>query len=204
MTCDECIFLPSEPIWKSKSEIEGELGQKSPILPDHEQTFQVFTPNAKNEIKHALSFITKVECKNCNRCILKAQESVFYKEKIIFEVIGTEELEVRKEATVSTQNQGIINGSTIVGVPLHFIGKTRERYNFHDEPQEIKDATLSLLIKLLSVDGFLTIAQASVVAKLALGRKLRKSTERNTKKQFKKKLRTLQYIVDYWEDLENL
>ena len=145
-----------------------------------------------------------MECKNCNRCILKAQESVFYKEKIIFEVIGTEELEVRKEATVSTQNQGIINGGTIVGVPLHFIGKTRERYNFHDEPQEIKDATLSLLIKLLSVDGFLTIAQASVVAKLALGRKLRKSTERNTKKQFKKKLRTLQYIVDYWEDLENL
>ena len=80
----------------------------------------------------------------------------------------------------------------------------RDIYNFHDEPQQIKDAIFELVNDLFSVEGFLSKAQANVVTKIKLGRKLRKSTERNTKRQLKNKLESLQYIVDYWEDLEDL
>ena len=54
-------------------------------------------------------------------------------------------------------------------------------------------------------DGeFLSNSQANVVAKIKLGRPLKKSTERNVKIQFKKKLERIENFVDYWDDLKEL
>jgi hypothetical protein len=212
MICKQCDLIPFGAAWKSKSTIKGELGQKSPILPDEKQTFPAYMAHNKKEIEHALSFITKDECRNCDRCVLTAYESVFYRNEIIFEHISTKELEL-KEPKVTVDK--VMNDNLSLLYPpraavIKFRTKQiqgrnkRERYNFHDEPQEIKDAIFELVKDLFSVEGFLSEAQANVITKIRLGRKLRKSTERNTKRQLKNKLRSLEYIVDYWEDLEVL
>ena len=213
MNCKHNNFQHPEAVWKSRSKIVGRLGQISPILPSELQTFPAYMPQKKNEIEHPLSFVTKEECKNCNFSILKAYESIFYKDEIIFELIKTKEVKARARKTTSNHQsvkygnspRALILRSPIVLNPTNQVfGSNRDRYNFHDEPQQIKDAVFELVKSLFSVEGFLSEAQANVVTKLKLGRKLRKSTERNTKKQLQNKFRTLEYIVHYWEDLEDL
>ena len=46
------------------------------------------------------------------------------------------------------------------------IGHSKEKYNFHDEPEEVKNATLHLVKRLFSVPGFLSPQQAEVFAKV--------------------------------------
>ena len=211
MVCNQCDFFPPDNVWKSKSTVRGILGQKSPILSDQEQMFPAYMSHEKKEKEHALSFITKEECRKCNKCILKAYESIFYKDEIIFENIENRELRLKNNNHSKPFQKGpgnffLSHDGKLVrgGVATMLTRNKRERYNFHDEPQEIKDAVFYLVRKLFSVPGFLSPTQAKIFAKLNLGRKLRKSTERNTKSQLKKKLQSLEYIVDYWKDLEEL
>jgi hypothetical protein len=209
MTCNQCDLIPFGAVWKSRSTITGELGQKSPILRDEEQTFPAYMAHNKKEIKHALSFITKDECRNCNRCVLTAYESVLYRNEIVFECINVKELKLKQKKEKDSIDFSLLYPARAPVMRLRApvmrnLRNKRERYNFHDEPQQIKDAIFELMNDLFSVEGFLSKAQANVVTKIKLGRKLRKSTERNTKRQLKNKLRTLQYIVDYWKDLEVL
>ena len=215
--CKQCDLIPFGAVWKSESTITGELRQKSPILPDAKQTFPAYMSHGKKEIEHALSFITKEECRNCNKCVLTAYESVFYRKQIVFERINIKVLKLKQKKENDSINPISLlhpTSSLIVRHRSHVMGlrapamrslrNKREIYNFHDEPQQIKDAIFELVNDLFSVEGFLSKAQANVVTKIKLGRKLRKSTERNTKRQLKNKLESLQYIVDYWEDLEDL
>ena len=218
MKCKQCDFFPSENVWNSKSTITGVLGQKSPILSDQDQMFPAYMIHEKKEKEHPLSFITKEECKNCNACFLKAYESIYYKNEIVFEEIEGREVRLKNQNDSKPFRKGpgkfflSHDGKKVIDLltnlspnasPTRTRNK-RERYNFHDEPQEIKDAVFYLVRKLFSVPGFLSPTQAKIFAKLNLGRKLRKSTERNTKSQLKKKLQSLEYIVDYWKDLEDL
>ena len=216
MSCEQCDLIPFGAVWKSRSTITGELGQKSPILRDEEQTFPVYMPYNKKEIEHPLSFITKDECRNCNRCVLTAYESVFYRKEIVFECINVKELKLKQKEERESINLSLLYPSRVPVVGprtsvrglrapvMRSLRNKREKYNFHDEPQQIKDAIFELVNDLFSVEGFLSKAQANVVTKIKLGRKLRKSTERNTKRQLKNKLISLEYIVDYWEDLGDL
>jgi hypothetical protein len=212
MSCKQCDLIPFGAVWKSISTITGELGQKSPILPDEKQTFPAYMSHSKKEIEHPLSFITKEECRNCNRCVLTAYESVFYdntRNEIVFEQINVKELKLKQKKEKDSIDLSLLYPTRAPRMRLQTarmqgIRNKRERYNFHDEPQEIKDAIFELVRGLFSVEGFLSETQANVVTKIRLGRKLRKSTERNTKRQLKNKLRSLEYIVDYWEDLEDL
>ena len=205
MKCNECIFLPSETIWESKSKIEGKLGQESPFR-NGDILYQ--TPGFQGQKeKHPVSGITKQVCQNCSNCHLIAHEAFFRNDRIIFEVIESKKIRLKKIVEGSTGNRN----SDMAFLPRaiahklpHYSGKPRETYNFNNEPQEIKEAALDLVKKLFSVTGFLSASQANVVAKLKLGWKLRESTERNVKAQFIKKLRSLQYIVDYWEDFEEI
>ena len=212
MTCKQCDLIPFGAVWKSRSTITGELGQKSPILPDEKQTFPAYMAHNKKEIEHPLSFITKKECRNCNRCILTAYESIFHdntRNEIVFERINVKELKLKQKNEKDSIDLSLLHPTRAPVLRLrtaHIQGlrNKRERYNFHDEPQQIKDAIFELVKDLFSVEGFLSKAQANVVTKIKLGRKLRKSTERNTKRQLKNKLKSLEYIVDYWDDLEVL
>jgi len=201
MKCNECIFLPSETIWESKSKIEGELGQKSPFRNDN-ILYQSPGFQGQNE-EHPISGITKQKCQNCSDCHLIAYEAFFKNNKIIFENIDSRKVRLKKTVEDNSSESFSTRPNIRHRMPYH-MGKSREKYNFYDEPEEVKDAALSLLKRLFSVPGFLSPQQAEIFAKVNLGFKLRKSTERNTKMQLKNKLRSLEYIVDYWEDLEDL
>ena len=202
MKCDECIFLPSETIWESKSKIEGKLGQESPFE-NGDILYQSPRFQGQKE-EYPISGITKQECKNCSNCHLIAHEAFFRNDRIIFEEIESRKIRLKKtvEDTTGIRNSGSVLPPVIIHRMPYYSGKSREKYNFYDEPEEVKKAALDLLKKLFAVPGFLSSSQANVVAKLKLGRKLRESTERNVKAQFIKKLRSLEYIAEYWEDLE--
>jgi len=195
--CDECIFLPSETIWESKSKLEGKLGQESPFR-NGDVLYQSPGFQRQTSEKHPVSGITKQECQNCSNCHLTAYEAFFKNDRIIFEEIASRKIRLKKTTKNSTTRMPVVRNRMLL------MGRSREKYNFYDEPEEVKKAALDLLKKLFAVPGFLSSSQANVVAKLKLGKKLRESTERNVKAQFIKKLRSLEYIVDYWEDLEEL
>ena len=213
MKCVNCNMPPPEAAWKSKSQINGVLGQKSPILKDELQTFPVYMNQPKKVIEHPLSFVTKEVCTKCNRCILKAFESIYYKDEIIFELISSDELKLKNnkasiDMNLTYQRSTVLRKATlnptVRPINTSIFGNRRDRYNFHNEPQEIKDAVFELVKNLFVEATGLSESQANVITKLKLGRKLRKSTERNVKKQLKSKLRKMQNLVWFWEDLEGL
>ena len=191
-TCDECIFLPSATIWESESRIKGELGQnKSPFDANMAWSYQ----NRNQE--HPIAGITKEECQNCSVCNLRAHEAFFNNNKIIFEEISMKKIRLKR--TVGNRPSPMLLHKN-----NYTMGHSREKYNFHDEPEEVKEATLFLLKKLFSVPGFLSPQQAEIFAKVDLGFKLRKSTERNNKRNLRKKIRSCEYIHYYWKDLRKL
>ena len=197
MSCNECSFFKPESVWESKAKIEGKLGANSPIL---DGGFQFST----RDVNHPLSFITKEMCENCDKCVMKAYESVYQNNKIAFTCVSFKEIEVKdakKKNIIFRYGRNIFPKKLPEGPYVDVIGE-RGNYRFEDEPQRIKDTALVLLKELLTFEKFLTEAQANIVAKSKLGWKLKKSTERNTKSQFVKKLRGIEKYVEYWEDLE--
>ena len=190
-----------ESVWESRSQIEGVLGEASPLKsenPIYAQTH--ILGQIGNNLSHPLAFITKRTCISCGETLLRAYESYFHNDKIIFDFVSERKL---------LDNMGIEESHN--RLPIHTyitpvrLGRSgRNPLKIKDYSLEAQSAIEELIQEIFSVEGFLSEAQAKVISKIKLGRKLRSSTERNTKRQLKKKIRKIEYIKDFWEDLEEL
>ena len=187
------------PIWKSKSQIEGNLGEASPIGSNIMHS-PLETPS------HPLAFITVKTCHSCGESRLRAFESYFHSDKIRFDLISEREL---ADDTVTSGRVDVLTEQALPRFPIYTkpIRQGRRSSNLPNITHyslETQQAIEELIQEIFSVKDFLSEAQANVISKIKLGRKLRSSTERNTKRQLKKKIRKAEYIKDFWEDLEEL
>ncbi len=185
-------YINQKCIWESKSQIEGALGEELPMM----RSTPLFQPQS-----YPLAFITVKTCYNCSKSLLRAFESYFLHDKIRFDLISERAL---VDGIVTGDRRGTWTEQALPHFPIRRGRRSSNLPNIKDFPLETQQFIEELIQEIFSVENFLSEAQAKVITKIKLGKKLRSSTERNTKRQLRKKIRKAEYIKDFWDDLEEL